>query len=55
MVMSPEGLKTKNNCAGKGQQQFSSQSVKLVSCGQMPTSKDMSMEAEKYSLLGAAI
>jgi hypothetical protein len=28
MVMSPLGLGTKNHCAGKGQQQFSSQSVK---------------------------
>jgi hypothetical protein len=26
MVMSPAGLGTKNNCAGEGQQQFSSQS-----------------------------
>jgi hypothetical protein len=31
MVMSPAGLETKNNCAGEGQQKFSSQSVKLVS------------------------
>jgi hypothetical protein len=26
MVMSPAGLGTKNNCAGEGQQKFSSQS-----------------------------
>jgi hypothetical protein len=28
MVMSPVGLGTKNHCAGEGQQQFSSQSVR---------------------------
>jgi hypothetical protein len=28
-AMSPVGLKTKNHCAGEGQQQFSSQSVML--------------------------
>jgi hypothetical protein len=28
MVMSPAGLGTKNNCAGEGQQQFSSQFLK---------------------------
>jgi hypothetical protein len=30
MAMSPVGLGTKNNCAGKGQQQFSGQSVESV-------------------------
>jgi hypothetical protein len=30
MVMSPAGLETKNNCAGEGQQQFSSQSVRVT-------------------------
>jgi hypothetical protein len=30
--MSPAGLGTKNNCAGEGQQQFSSQSVCAVMC-----------------------
>jgi hypothetical protein len=30
MVMSPTGLETKNNCAGEGQQQFSSQQSELT-------------------------
>jgi hypothetical protein len=30
MAMSPEGLGTKNHCAGEDQQQFSSQSVMKV-------------------------
>jgi hypothetical protein len=30
VVMSPVGLGTKNHCAGEGQQQFSSQSVRVV-------------------------
>jgi hypothetical protein len=30
MVMSHSGFETKNNCAGEGQQQFSSQSGKVI-------------------------
>jgi hypothetical protein len=36
MFMNPVGLRTKNHCAGEGQQQFSSQSISsaksTVSC-----------------------
>jgi hypothetical protein len=54
MIMSPMELRTKNHCAGKGQQQFNSQFSHERVVRQSSASRDMSMEAEEYSLLGAA-
>jgi hypothetical protein len=59
LVMSPVGPRTKNNCAGEVQQQFSSQSVDLVSfhhklaVRQSPAGKDVNTEDEESALLGA--
>jgi hypothetical protein len=53
-IMSPVGPRTNNNCAGKDQQQFSSQSTIIheIVASQLPSSEDMSTVAEPPRLAG---
>jgi hypothetical protein len=59
MTMSPAGLRTNNDCAGKGQQQFArpevSQRLQSVSscCKQLRLVAGMGMEAESLLLKAA--
>jgi hypothetical protein len=53
MVLNPVGLRTKNNCAGEGQQQFSSQSVNELVVSELPSSEDVSTKAEEPPQLAA--
>jgi hypothetical protein len=50
--MDLEETEARNDCAGEGQHQFNQPTdwSKLI-VRQLPTSKDVSMEAEKYPLL----
>jgi hypothetical protein len=49
MVMSPMGLRTRNHCAGRGQQQFSSQSVSehYGATSIVPTQKHQPLSSSK--------